>query len=114
LIAITLDTIKPQIAEILLKHGVNKAAFFGSVARGDAGEKSDIDILVDLAADKSLLDLVAIKLEIEDVLGISGDVLTYKSLLPAIKEAVLKEQLPIIEIYPYGGNTVCQCPICVL
>lgn len=94
--AITLDTIKPQIAEILLKHGVKHAAFFGSVARGDAEEKSDIDILVDLAADKSLLDLVAIKLEIEDLLDISVDVLTYKSLLPAIRETVLREQLPII------------------
>lgn len=94
--AITLDAIKPQIAEILLKHGVKRASFFGSLARGDAEEKSDIDILVDLAADKSLLDLVSIKLEIEDLLGISVDVLTYKSLLPAIKESVLKEQLPII------------------
>jgi len=112
--AITLDAIKPQIAEILLKHGVKRAAFFGSLARGDAEDGSDIDILVDLAADKSLLDLVAIKIEIEDLLGISVDVLTYKSLLPAIKEAVLKEQLPIIETYPYGGNTVCWCPICVL
>ena len=94
--AIKVDTIKPQIAEILLKHGVKRASFFGSLARGDTVDSSDIDILVDLAADKSLLDLVAIKLEIEDVLGISVDVLTYKSLLPAIKEAVLKEQLPII------------------
>ena len=94
--AIKVEVIKPQIAEILLKHGVKRAAFFGSVARGDTVDGSDIDILVDLAADKSLLDLVAIKLEIEDLLGISVDVLTYKSLLPAIKEAVLKEQLPII------------------
>lgn len=94
--AIKVEAIKPKIAEILLKHGVKRAAFFGSLARGDAEEKSDIDILVDLAADKSLLDLVAIKLEIEDLLGISVDVLTYKSLLPAIKEVVLKEQLPII------------------
>jgi hypothetical protein len=94
--AITVDTIKPQIAEILLKHGVKRADFFGSLARGDAEEISDMDILVDLAGDKSLLDLVAIKLEIEDLLGIPVDVLTYKSLLPAINKAVLKEQLPII------------------
>jgi predicted nucleotidyltransferase len=96
MMAIKVDTIKPQITEILLKHGVRRAAFFGSVARGDTVDGSDIDILVDLAADKSLLDLVAIKLEIEDLLGISVHVLTYKSLLPAIRETVLREQLPII------------------
>jgi predicted nucleotidyltransferase len=94
--AIKVQAIKPQIAEILLKHGVKRAAFFGSFARGDTVDGSDIDILVDLAADKSLLDLVAIKLEIEDLLGVHVDVLTYKSLLPAIKESVLKEQLPIV------------------
>lgn len=94
--SITLDIIKPQIAEILLRHGVKRAAFFGSVARGEAKDNSDIDILVDLTTGKSLLDLVEIKLEIEDLLGVRVDVLTYKSLLPAIKEAVLKEQLPIL------------------
>jgi predicted nucleotidyltransferase len=93
---IEVDRIKPRITEILLKHGVRRAAFFGSVARNEVGEKSDIDLIVDMAAGKSLLDLVDIKLEIEDLLGVSVDILTYKSLLPAMKDIVLKEQLPII------------------
>jgi predicted nucleotidyltransferase len=90
------EKIRDEVINILKNHDVKRAAFFGSLARGEQTASSDIDILVEFKGKKSLLDLVELQLDIEDALGIHADVLTYNSLLPAIKERVLKEQIPII------------------
>jgi predicted nucleotidyltransferase len=91
-----LKEIKNEIVPILKKHDVKKAAFFGSVVRGEATDKSDIDILIEFDGEKSLLDLVELKLEIEDNLGIKVDISTYNSLLPAIRDKVFKQLQPIL------------------
>ncbi|MDI3547405.1 MAG: uncharacterized protein PWR10_1057 [Halanaerobiales bacterium] len=88
---LTDDKIK-NIVEILKRHKVNKAGLFGSYSREEAREESDIDILVDMAGTKTLLDLVSLKLDLEDSLGQPVDVVTYNSLNPKIKDKVLKEQ----------------------
>jgi uncharacterized protein len=93
---IDIKKIKNDIVEILLQHDVKRAAFFGSFARGEQTENSDIDILVEFKGKKSLLDLVGLQLDIEDKVGTHVDLLTYDSLLPSIKERVLKEQIPIV------------------
>lgn len=81
-----------DIIPILKKHGVVRAGIFGSFARGDQGGKSDMDFLVDFKKGKSLLDLVSLKFELEEKLGRKVDVITYKSLHPAFRNKVLKEQ----------------------
>jgi hypothetical protein len=61
------------ILEILRRHDVTHPEIFGSAARGDDHEGSDVDILVDLPDGMSLIDLIGIQLELEDLLGVPVD-----------------------------------------
>lgn len=90
------EEIKDKIVPVLKRHDVVHAAIFGSFVRGEAKKGSDIDILVEFKGEKSLLDLVALKLELEELLGREVDVLTYNSLHPFIRETILKEQVAIL------------------
>lgn len=69
---------------------------FGSFVRGEMGEGSDIDILVEFKGEKSLLDLAGLKIELEELLGRKVDVLTYNSLHPLLKDRILSEQEAIL------------------
>jgi len=91
-----IEELKTRITHALKRHDVARAAIFGSFARGDAEESSDLDILVEFRGDKSLLDLVGLKLELEDSLGRSVDVLTYNALHPAIRDRILNEQVRVL------------------
>ena len=91
-----LEEVKRRTLPILVRHDVIHAAIFGSFARGESKENSDLDILVELPKTKSLLNLVALKLELEDELKRDVDLLTYRGLHPRIREKVIKEQLAIL------------------
>lgn len=93
----TTQTIKKQIVPILKRRGVLKAAIFGSFARGEMTKNSDIDILVKLAKNKSLLDLIGLKLELEDKLDRDVDVISYGGIHPLLRDIILKEQKIIYE-----------------
>lgn len=80
---------------ILNRYSVKKAAIFGSFARGEEKKTSDIDILVDIKKDISLLDFIGIQQEIEDVLQKKVDLVEYNTIKPIIKKQILKEQLII-------------------
>jgi predicted nucleotidyltransferase len=54
--------------DILQNNGIKRAAFFGSIVRGEMTDESDIDILVEFEGRKSLLDLAGLKLDLEDAL----------------------------------------------
>ena len=88
----TTQTIKKQIVPILKRQGVTKAALFGSAARGEMKKRSDIDLLVNLRKDKTLLDLVGLKLELEEKLGRKVDVLTYNGIHRLLRDKILNEQ----------------------
>jgi uncharacterized protein len=77
---------------ILDRNSVTRAALFGSFARGEGTEDSDIDLLVEFEKGKSLLDLVGLKIELEEALGRKIDVVTYNSINPLLKDSILKEQ----------------------
>lgn len=68
---------------------------FGSVARGEADEKSDIDLLVDMEPGRSLLDLIGLLMDLEALLGCKVDVVTVKGLRERIREPVLKEAVAL-------------------
>jgi len=59
-------------------------------------ESSDIDILVDLADDKSVLDLVALKLDLEEAVGSVVDLVEYSTIHPRLRDRILAEQVPIL------------------
>jgi uncharacterized protein len=81
---------------ILQKNGIKRAAFFGSIVRGEMTDESDIDILVEFEGRKSLLDLAGQKLDLEDALERRVDLLTYRSLHPMLKDRILAEQVQIL------------------
>jgi predicted nucleotidyltransferase len=87
-----LEKLKILIIQVLRLHGVKRAALFGSAARGELTRKSDVDVLVDLGKGKSLMDLVGLKLDLEEALEKKVDVITYNSIHPLLKERILKDQ----------------------
>jgi len=93
----SIKDIKIKILPILKAQGVEKAAIFGSFAKGTENKRSDIDLLVKLNNSKTLLDLVGLKLELEEKLGRKVDVITYNSLNRHLKKIILDEQKVIYE-----------------
>ncbi len=91
-----IEKIKERINPVLKRFDVKRAAMFGSFARGETGEGSDIDILVELEGEKSLLDLVGLKLELEEVLGVKVDVVEYSTVHPLLKDRILREQVAVL------------------
>ena len=86
---------REAIVRLARSHGATRVRVFGSVARGQAGPDSDIDLLVNLGADCSLLDLIAIKQDIEDALHRVVDIVTEPALSPYIRDEVLSEAVGI-------------------
>jgi hypothetical protein len=90
------EQVKHVVVDILKKSGVKKASLFGSIVRGKATQKSDVDILIEFKGKKSLFDLVRLKMNLEDALGKKVDLLTYNSLHPLLKKKILDEQEVIL------------------
>ncbi len=86
---------REEIVRIAASHGGQNVRVFGSVARGQFGPDSDVDLLVKLDAGRSLLDLIAIKQDLEDLLGCAVDIVTEAALSPYIREQVLKETVSL-------------------
>ena len=91
------EKLKEIIVPLLRKNDVVKAGVFGSYATGEYDEDSDIDLLVELIEGKSLLDLVGLKFEIEEVTDKKVDVLTYNSIHPKLREIILNEEIILYE-----------------
>ena len=96
----TIRDISAKIIPTLKRQGVTKAALFGSVVRGEAKKKSDVDILVNFSKRKSLLDLVRLQFVLEEKLGRKVDLLTYGSIHPLLKDIILEEQEIIYDKRP--------------
>lgn len=84
---------REDILQIARKYGAYNVRVFGSVARGEADEKSDIDLLVDMEKGRSLLDLIGLLMDLETLLGCKVDVVTVKGLRERIRERILKEAI---------------------
>jgi predicted nucleotidyltransferase len=77
------------------KHGAHNVRVFGSVARGEADEQSDIDLLVEFDPERSLFDHAALWLELQDLLGCTLDVVSARGIKPRFRERVLREAIPL-------------------
>jgi len=90
-----IERIQKKIYPILKRHNVIRAGLFGSLVRNELEPPSDIDLLIELPPEKSLLDLVALKLELEDALDRSVDLLEYPMIHPRLRSQILKEEVPV-------------------
>ena len=93
----TIQSIRKKVTPILERRDVNKAALFGSTARGEARKNSDVDLLIKLKKGKTLFDIVRLKLELEKKLGKKVDIVEYDAVRPLLKETILNEQKVIYE-----------------
>jgi len=93
----SLSLIKRKALPILKKHAVKRASIFGSFARGDATLKSDVDFLIEYKGkNKTLFDLVDLKLELEATLDRKVDVITFQSIYSGLRQRILAEQVVIL------------------
>jgi uncharacterized protein len=86
---------REAILALAERHGARDVRVFGSVVRGEASPESDIDFLVELAPDRTLLDWSAFWQELESLLGRPADVATEKSLRPEIRSRPMRGALPL-------------------
>ncbi|MEQ8956420.1 MAG: nucleotidyltransferase family protein [Coleofasciculus sp. C2-GNP5-27] len=86
---------REDILRIAASHGASKVRLFGSVARGEAQPDSDIDFLVEMESDRSLLDRIALIQDLEDLLGKKVDVATVKGLREVWRDRILNEAVSL-------------------
>lgn len=86
-----LKYIEKRVIPVLKRNDVEFAAVFGSYARGEAKEQSDIDFLIRFSVPKSLLDSIGLEQELSDVLGKKVDVVSEKYIHPYIKPNITKD-----------------------
>ena len=83
------------VMAIAAKHGAQNLRIFGSVARGDFDSESDIDLLVKMEEGRSLLDLSALTLDLQELLGVKVDVVSEDGLYWLLRRRILKESRPL-------------------
>ena len=90
-----LEEKREEIRRIAAMHGAMNVRVFGSVARGEARQDSDLDLLVDTGPETSSWFPAGLVLDLEEILGCKVEVVTEKGLNPYLKERVLQEALPL-------------------
>ncbi len=86
---------REEILRIAARHGARNVRVFGSVARGEADETSDIDLLVEMEPGRSLLDHAALWLDLQALLGRKVDVVSDRGIKARIRDRVLREAVPL-------------------
>jgi predicted nucleotidyltransferase len=86
-----------RLIDICRQNDVSMVGIFGSMARGEAKKKSDIDLLVRFSKRKSLLAVVRLERELSEALGRKVDLLTEGAISPYLKERILKETQVVYE-----------------
>lgn len=84
-----------DILRIAAAYGARNVRVFGSLARGEADQQSNLDFLVEMEPGRSLLDLGGLQYELERLLGCRVDVVTERGLKRRIRDRVLREALPV-------------------
>ena len=86
---------REDILRIAAQHGAQNVRPFGSVARGEAGDGSDLDFLVEMEPGRSLLDLIGLRNDLMDLLGKVVDVVTEDGLYWLLRRKILREARPL-------------------
>lgn len=82
---------RSEILRMASQHGAENVRVFGSVVRGTASASSDLDLLVDFSADRSLLDQIALQQELETLLKCRVDLVEPGGVSPYLAEAIIAE-----------------------
>ena len=90
-----LDLNRAAIRQVVASHHAQNARVFGSVIRGQDSEGSDLDLLIDTTPETTLMDVAAIQVELQTLLGVSVDVLTPKALPETFRNRVMSEAVPV-------------------
>jgi predicted nucleotidyltransferase len=93
--SLALNTHREAIRAIALRHRVTTVRVFGSVVHGDDTDDSDLDLLVEPTSETTMMDIGAIRYELNQLLGIPVDVLTPRALPDHFKSIVLSEAMPV-------------------
>ena len=93
-----ISDIKQKTSPILSSFGVKKAALFGSFARNQASDDSDIDLLVQLGKKMSLFEFIDLKQSLEDALDKRVDLIQYEKIKPSLKSFILNDQKVFFEL----------------
>ncbi len=86
---------RTALLEVAARHGLSNVRVFGSVARGEDRDDSDVDLLVEASSGTSLLTLVRAKREAEEVAGVPIDIHTIGSIHERYRANVLKDARPL-------------------
>ena len=86
---------RAEILDLATKRGIRNLRVFGSFARGQAGPDSDVDLLVDVEPGRTYLDLGALLLDLQDLLGRKVELVTERALHASIKAQILQEAVPL-------------------
>ena len=84
-----------EVRAVIARYPISNPRVFGSVARGEDDEKSDLDLLVDPTERTTLFDLAGLELELSDLLGVRVDVLTPGGIGPRIADSVCRDARPL-------------------
>jgi len=84
-----------QILALATEHGLENVRIFGSMARGDAGDDSDVDLLVTAPDGTSGLALGGLLMDVSKLLGRKVDVVTDRALRPAVRDRILREAVSL-------------------
>jgi len=90
-----LRTKRAEILRIAAIYGARRLRVFGSAARGEADEASDIDFIVELEPGRSIFDLGGLQADLEALLGRRVDVVTERGIRARIRERILREAVPL-------------------
>ena len=86
---------REEVVRVAAERGANNVRVFGSVARGEADETSDIDLLVAFDDTVSLLGHAGLVVELQELLGRQVDVISDETLRPSVRERILDEAVPL-------------------
>ncbi len=84
-----------DILKLAQQYGAYNVRVFGSVACGEADSESDIDLLVDMEPNRSLLDMGGLLMDLQELLNVPVDLVTESSLKQRLRQRVLREAVPL-------------------
>lgn len=88
-----IEVLKSQIIPVLQKHKVVRAGLFGSFARNEETEGSDVDLLVQFSLVRGMFQYLNLKFELEEVLNRKVDLIEYTSIRPKLRKSIFEDEI---------------------